>query len=119
MVSAQSWGLSKINNLRQDMDLMASQNENVLKDGLYYISSSKNKSYVLDVNFGSKENFGNIQLYKYNGTVAQGWKVSHDAQGYVTFVNVGSNKAIDVYEGEAKNYQNISQYTSNNTYAQK
>ena len=34
-------------------------------------------------------------------------------------LNVGSNKAIDVYEGKAKNYQNISQYTSNNTYAQK
>lgn len=86
---AQSWGLPKINNLRQDMDLMASQNKNVLKDGLYYIISSKNKNYVLDVNFGSKESFGNIQLYKYNGTVAQGWKVSHDAQGYVAFVECG------------------------------
>lgn len=116
---AQSWGLYKINNLRQDMDLMASQNKNVIKDGMYYINSSKNKGYVLDVNSGSKENFGNIQLYKYNGTVAQGWKVSHDNHGYVTFVNVGSNKAIDVYEGKAKNYQNISQYSSNNTFAQK
>lgn len=116
---AQAWKLMKVKNVREEMDELASKNKNTLSDGTYFISSSKNTSYVLDVSNGSKNNFGNIWLFKNNGTVAQAWTVKHDSKGYVTFINVGSNKAIDVYEGKAKNYQNISQYTSNDSYAQK
>ena len=116
---AQAWKLMKVKNVREELDELASKNKNTLCDGTYFISSSKNTSYVLDVSNGSKNNFGNIWLFKNNGTVAQAWTVKHDSKGYVTFINVGSNKAIDVYDGKAKNYQNISQYTSNNSYAQK
>lgn len=116
---AQAWKLMKVKNVREEMDELASKNKNTLSDGTYFISSSKNTSYVLDVSNGSKNNFGNIWLFKNNGTVAQAWTVKHDSKGYVTFINVGSNKAIDVYDGKANNYQNISQYTSNNSYAQK
>lgn len=116
---AQAWKLMKVKNVREEMDELASKNKNTLSDGTYFISSSKNTSYVLDVSNGSKNNFGNIWLFKNNGTVAQAWTVKHDSKGYVTFINVGSNKAIDVYDGKAKNYQNISQYTSNDSYAQK
>lgn len=116
---AQAWKLMKVKNVREELDELASKNKNTLSDGTYFISSSKNTSYVLDVSNGSKNNFGNIWLFKSNGTVAQAWTVKHDSKGYVTFINVGSNKAIDVYDGKAKNYQNISQYTSNNSYAQK
>lgn len=116
---AQAWKLMKVKNVREEMDELASKNKNTLSDGTYFISSSKNTSYVLDISNGSKNNFGNIWLFKNNGTVAQAWTVKHDSKGYVTFINVGSNKAIDVYDGKAKNYQNISQYTSNNSYAQK
>lgn len=117
--SAQAWKLLKVKNLREEMDALASKNKNTLSDGTYTIHSSINKSYVLDINGGSKVDFGNIQLYQSNGTLAQGWKVSHDSKGYVTFINIGSGKAIDVKDGSAYNGQNISQYTSNNTYAQK
>lgn len=117
--AAQSWKLLKIRASRADIDEMASQYKHVLTDGTYYISSKKNTSYVLDVNAGSKADRGNVQLYQYNGTVAQGWKVSHDSKGYVTFINVGSNKAIDVAGGQIGNNGNIQQFTSNNTYAQK
>lgn len=116
---AQAWKLMKVKNVREEMDELASKNKNTLSDGTYFISSSKNTSYVLDVSNGSKNNFGNIWLFKNNGTVAQAWTVKHDSKGYVTFINVGSNKAIDVYDGKAIDYQNISQYTSNNSYAQK
>lgn len=116
---AQAWKLMKVKNVREELDELASKNKDTLSDGTYFISSSKNTSYVLDVSNGSKNNFGNIWLFKNNGTVAQAWTVKHDSKGYVTFINVGSNKAIDVYDGKAKNYQNISQYTSNNSYAQK
>lgn len=117
--SAQAWKLLKVSNSREEIDDLAQKNKNTLVDGTYTINSTLNTSYVLDVNGGSKVNFGNIQLYQSNGTLAQGWKVSHDSKGYVTFINIGSGKAIDVKDGSAYNGQNISQYTSNNTYAQK
>ena len=117
--SAQAWKLLKVSNSREEIDDLAQKNKNTLADGTYTINSTLNTSYVLDVNGGSKVNFGNIQLYQSNGTLAQGWKVSHDSKGYVTFINIGSGKAIDVKDGSACNGQNISQYTSNNTYAQK
>lgn len=116
---AQAWKLLKIGKTREELDDLAVNNRNNLSDGIYTINSSLNSTFVLDVNGGSKANFGNIQLYKNNGTVAQGWKVNHDSKGYVTFINVGSGKAIDVKNGYSQNEQNISQYDSNNTYAQK
>lgn len=116
---AQTWKLLRVKYSRDEMDAMANQYRDVIKDGTYYITSSKNTSFVLDVDGGSKDDFGNIQLYQYNGTLAQGWKINHDSQGYVTFINVGSNRAIDLFKGSATNWQNVNQYTSNDTFAQK
>ena len=117
--AAQAWKLLKIGKTREELDNVAFNNQNNLSDGIYTINSSLNSTFVLDVNGGSKANFGNIQLYKNNGTEAQAWKVSHDSKGYVTFINVYSGKAIDIKDGYSQNKQNISQYNSNNTYAQK
>ena len=117
--AAQAWKLLKIGKTREELDDLAVNNQNNLKDGIYTINSSLNSTFVMDVNGGSKANFGNIQLYKNNGTVAQGWKIVHDCKGYVTFINVGSGKVIDIKNGYSQNKQNISQYDSNNTYAQK
>lgn len=117
--AAQAWKLLKIGKTREELDNLAVNNQNNLKDGIYTINSSLNSTFVMDVNGGSKANFGNIQLYKNNGTAAQGWKIVHDSKGYVTFINVGSSKVIDIKNGYSQNKQNISQYDSNNTYAQK
>lgn len=117
--AAQAWKLLKIGKTREELDDLAVNNQNNLKDGIYTINSSLNSTFVLDVNGGSKANFGNIQLYKNNGTVAQSWKIVHDSKGYVTFINVCSGKVIDIKDGYSQNKQNISQYSSNNTYAQK
>lgn len=116
---AQEWKLLNIQNIRNEMDAFASQNKNVLADGVYFISSSANTSYVLDVSGGSLNNNANVQLYHNHGTNAQGWRVSHDALGYVTFTNIGSNKVLDVSSGIAANNRNIQQYESNGSYAQK
>ena len=117
--ASQAWKLLKIGKTREELDDVAFNNRNNLSDGIYTINSSLNSTFVLDVNGGSKANFGNIQLYKNNGTEAQGWKIVHDSKGYVTFINVWSGKAIDIKDGYSQNKQNISQYSSNNTYAQK
>lgn len=117
--ASQAWKLLKIGKTREELDDVAFNNRNNLSDGIYTINSSLNSTFVLDVNGGSKANFGNIQLYRNNGTEAQGWKIVHDSKGYVTFINIGSGKVIDVKNGYSQNSQNISQYDSNNTYAQK
>ena len=119
---ADATGIAKALGLSIDtttMDQLAYENKDVLKDGTYEIQSILNPSYVLDVTSGSLNDSANIQLYQSNCTEAQGWKVSHDAKGYVTFTNVKSGKVLDVYAGKAINSQNVQQYTSNNTMAQK
>ena len=49
---AQTWKLLKVRNSRAEMDAMANQYRDVISDGTYYITSSKNTSYTLDVSGG-------------------------------------------------------------------
>ncbi|WP_273477201.1 N-acetylmuramoyl-L-alanine amidase, partial [Faecalicoccus acidiformans] len=114
---AKAFGLSKIS--RNDLDTLASQNKSVLADGTYFIQSALSSNYVADVKSAGTANYVNVQLYKKNNTDAQGWKVTHDSKGYVTFTNVNSGKVLDVNAAKAANYQNVQQYASNGTYAQK
>lgn len=101
------------------LDQIASENKNLIPDGKYVISSMLNSKYVLDVKGGSTSNCGNVQLYLNNESTAQAFKVSHDAQGYVTFTNVNSGKVLDASGGIASNGRNVQQYTSNGTRSQK
>lgn len=100
-------------------DFLAWKNRNVLKNGRYTISRSINASYVLDVKSGSHENCANVQLYKSNNTKAQMWDIIHDPKGYISIINVGSNKALDVYCGNSSSGTNVNQYVQNGTAAQK
>ena len=114
-----AFGSSEFKCLRSEQDACAAAHKSDIQDGTYYIGSSKNAAFVLDVTSGSKKNSANIQLYRSNKTNAQRWMVSHDSKGYVTFTNVGSNKVIDVAGANASAGTNIAQYASNGTYAQK
>ncbi len=116
---AQNWNIEKFVSKYEQLDVLASSNKNVIADGVYVISSSMNSKYVLDVKGGSTSNCGNVQLYLNNESTAQAFKVSHDAQGYVTFTNVNSGKVLDVSGGIARNGRNVQQYTSNGTRSQK
>ena len=116
---AQNWNIEKFVSKYEQLDVLASSNKNIIADGVYVISSSMNSKYVLDVKGGSTSNCGNIQLYVNNESTAQAFKVSHDAQGYVTFTNVNSGKVLDVSGGIARNGRNVQQYTSNGTRSQK
>ena len=60
---AQEWKLLNVQSIRNEIDAFASQNKNVLADGVYFIASSANTSYVLDVSGGSLNNHANVQLY--------------------------------------------------------
>lgn len=116
---AQNWNIEKFVSKYEQLDVLASSNKNVIADGVYVISSFMNSKYVLDVKGGSTSNCGNVQLYVNNDSTAQAFKVSHDAQGYVTFTNVNSGKVLDVSGGIARNGRNVQQYTSNGTRSQK
>lgn len=102
------------------LDQIASENKNLIPDGKYVISSMLNSKYVLDVKNGSMNNSANIELSTFNNeTDNQAFIVSHDAQGYITFTNAKSGKALDVSGGKAGNSKNVQQYESNGTRAQK
>ena len=76
-------------------------------------------NYGIETAGGSYANAANVQLYHLNGTEAQGWYVTFDDNGYATFINVKSGKALDVNAARSVNCTNIQQYTSNQTKAQK
>ena len=116
---AQRWNFEKYISMKERMDVLAQENKNILKDGTYEISSLINPRSVLDVSGGSQSNGANVQIYSNNYTDAQGWIVTHDSKGYVTFTNVNSKKALDVNSCKAQNGQNVQQYDFNDSYAQK
>ena len=101
------------------LDSLAAENADVLPDGVYTIATSNDSSKVLDVASASISNSANVQIYANNGTNAQQWKVTHDAQGYVTFTNVNSGKVLDVFGGKSADGTNVQQYANNNSRAQK
>lgn len=117
--NAQKWNFTKYMTKQEKLDQLATENKNTLTDGVYKIGNAQNSNYVLDIASGSKNNGANVQLYLSNGTTAQSFTVSHDAQDYVTFTNVNSGKALDVSGGKVANYSNIQQYNSNGTKSQK
>lgn len=89
-----------------------------LEGGDYVIQTSF-PGYVLDVAAGSTDDGANVQIYTYNATNAQKWRVELDADGYYTIMNLGSKKFLDLNGSEAVNGSNIQQYTANDTKAQK
>lgn len=88
-----------------------------IPNGVYTIQSAMASDLCLDVAGGSNANGANVQVYGNNGTNAQAWLASTDAQtGVTTFVNVGSGKAMRfdaTSETEAPaDGTNVSQWTT-------
>ena len=91
----------------------------LVPNGDYIIVSGLNSSKVVDVNGASNDNCANVQLWTKNGTGAQTFRLTYNAGGWYTIVNVQSGKALDVANGTAKCGQNVWQYETNGTNAQK
>ncbi|MBR3249130.1 MAG: RICIN domain-containing protein [Clostridia bacterium] len=48
------------------------------------------------MNAGRKENYTNVQLYEYNGTLAQQWEIKKiDSQNY-NIISKNTNKCLDI-----------------------
>ena len=102
-----------------NIQMLALQNKDAIKDGTYTISTVLNTDYVLNVQNADKNNCANIQLNKANYSSSQEFKVTHDSDGYVTFTNVNSGKVLDLSSGKVENKCNIQQYYSNGSKTQK
>ncbi len=90
-----------------------------IKDGTYSIESAISSDYVIDVDGGSRENGGNIQLYKKQAANRQKIAVKHIGNGYYTLTAIHSNKLIDVEAAGMTSGTNVWQYENNNSDAQK
>ena len=122
-VSANSAANSK--NVRQATKTGATRQRWVLKsvkadigtvfDGIYRISSSMNKGYVIEVYRKSKANGANINLYKWNGGDNQRWRIQYLGKGVYKITNVNSLRSIDVKGAKLSSSVNIAQWTWKNT----
>jgi hypothetical protein len=115
----QQWTVTAQKTIRAELNDMAAAHRNDLDNGTHAFASAGNSSMMLDVSGGSLASGANVQLYTSNGTGAQRWSVSHDAQGYVTLTNAKSGKALDVYGASTAAGANVQQYAANGTWAQK
>lgn len=98
----------------------AIKNKGTLLDSVTYVFAGGNTSRkVWDVAGGSSSNGANVQMYDSNMTKAQRWLVHADADGFLTFENVGSGLVLDVSGGKAESGRNVQQYVANGTRAQK
>lgn len=120
--AAQSFYFVDPTAVRSELDKLASDNREVVKDGDYAIAAGPDLSrMVLDVAGGSGSNGANVQIYQSNTTAAQRWRVSHDDKGYLTITNVKSGKVLDVSAGSTCLGTNVQQYAAcgDANYAQK
>ena len=114
--TAQQWSFDKYVTERERLDEMATQNKNMMEDGVYYIKN-RDVKFVLDVANASAYSGANVQLYALNKTDAQKWLVSHDSKGYVSFKNVNSGMYLTA-TGSSNN-ANVNQQSQSNGYNQK
>lgn len=117
---AQNWDLYEVGSTIDALDAKAAASKGILDTNVvYYIETALMANKVVDVAAASTANKANVQLYDFNKTGAQQWKVQYDEKGYVTFFNVSSGKVLDVNTGSAVSGTNVQQYESNGSLAQK
>lgn len=61
-----------------------------------YIIKSMQGNQVLDVDGGRKQDSTNVQLYEYNGTLAQQWEIKEIEKNEYTIFSKDSDKCIDI-----------------------
>ena len=94
--------------------------ERTVADGTYYMQSGLAKGMVVDIDSSGKGDGVNAQLYSFNGSAAQKFKVSYDGStGFYAIVNANSGKPLDVSGSRMADGTNVAQYSNNGTLAQR
>ena len=118
--NAQKWNFIGEKELYKSLDERALASKGLLDESdSFFIETALASNKVVDVASASKNNKANVQLYTFNMTAAQQWRINYDNQGYVTFTNVNSGKVLDVNDAQAVSGANVQQYTGNDSRAQK
>ena len=93
--------------------------DEIVKDGAYIISSATNENYVFDIDNSSLDNGGNLQLWSRTEEANQKFYFSYQGDGYYKISSVCSALALDVKDGSKENSANIRQWSDNGTDAQR
>ncbi|MEN8137088.1 MAG: RICIN domain-containing protein [Bacteroidota bacterium] len=89
-------------------------------DETYFWLEPQNKpGYCLNVDYDFVSDGTNIHLWEYSGGENTLWSVQEDAQGYITFINKGSGKAMEVSGFGTSDGDNIQQWSITNADNQK
>lgn len=89
-----------------------------IEDGTYVFCSKLDGDMVMDIKDASAESGVYVQLWKYNGSTAQQFKVEKSGDWYI-IKPVCSGLALDVKDGSTESGANVQQYKENNNDAQK
>lgn len=84
-----------------------------ISDGYYQIKSAINSDYVLDVYGGYQDDGANVQIYKNQLSINQGFILKKQSDGYYTIAAIHSGKLLDVEKGASYNGVNVLQWTLN------
>ena len=84
-------------------------NNALLSDGNYLISSSNDKNYNISTSSPTFKNKNvNIELKKYNGSIDEYWNIKKLSNGYYKIIsNRDNNYSLEVYKGNKENGTNI------------
>lgn len=104
---------------REALDALADANRATIADGTYAIKALCSDGSVLDVEGSSASSGANVRISDAASLDSQCWTVSHDAAGYVTLTNVGSEKVLAVTWGTANKGDNVEQRDATDTLNQK
>ncbi|MDM8299840.1 RICIN domain-containing protein [Collinsella tanakaei] len=115
----QLWQFESVSARRCEINDLAYEHANDMKDGTYTFASVNKDSAVADVQGASTSNSANVNLWTYDGSPNQAWKITHDSKGYITITNVYSSKVLDVQGGKDSVGARLIQYTSNGGWNQK
>ncbi len=88
----------------------------------WYTFVDQQSGKVIDVSGGENVSGRNVQLYEYNGTDAQMWKLIDAGNGYyyvVSKLDPNNNLRLDVSCGLSNNGTNVQVYSANESSAQK
>ncbi len=95
--------------------------EKTIEDGVYEIKTKSNETIGLDIASSSKENGGNVQLWKESEVVSknQRFEVTYQGDGFYEIVAQHSNKALEAANSGMKDGTNVQQYERNDSDRQK
>lgn len=89
--------------------------ERSLPDGDYVINTSLLNSSVLDIKSASKDSGANVQIYNYNKTDAQAFRLTYNTKnGFYSIVNKNSGKSLGLEKAANGSFSaNVVQLASN------